>query len=760
MAGGFTGKLWDAWLSLCTLRVSEVPSHLASEEALTEFLTDEERGGLPGLQLSTTSIVHGWSAIRGTVEADTLLAFAGLEDVQRVLEADLIWSEQKEGGFVERMQVSLSDACWEITDVNDTFIEDARVRRLRQRCHAKRPKPASPPPTAQSPTNEGHLFEQASRQHGGFAEKMEAWEVQMVLADSCMKASDYYHAKWHYRQVLEDKDVKEGGAVHKKATNNFALAQKRYAFERKRVREEAQRRAKSGKGEWAAKLAAEKRDHGKIEELAAGYRQRRDQRMRAARETFRSTKKQQNMANMASGVASLAGALDGKTTVLPAIKWGVGKKKRTLALSNVLGGSGVGQLLRVSDGRVLRSVTKQSEWQLAHDSVSETIRRAREEMEDFVRLGDKVNAIRGYHVRNHNVPQTRAEVLSFKMAKLRKRGPANVAPRPDNQFGSQCVVPAFTQIEQIATVVNTVEGLLEEAKANEIRLAEQKDHAILTVQSLARAKQARKIVDELRAEQEERDRLAALERQREEEARLAEQARLAAESPTTKNCRLMFNEMDEDGSGELDRDEIKLLARRLGKRLSKSELDAAMAEMDADGSGEVDFDEFVSWWKEIGSKNKGFLSGFLSRFSFSALRQKRIQEKHASEGLGLGTEMQPETYVDEAGQLHMHKTMMQVREEAEAAAQVDTERSIAAAKRIQTQSRSHLVDSELGAVTFDTAALQSSEHLHIASTFDSFALGGDRDRGRSLRERRAVREANATTLLGDAMGRRPVPPSS
>jgi len=113
--------------------------------------------------------------------------------------------------------------------------------------------------------------------------------------------------------------------------------------------------------------------------------------------------------------------------------------------------------------------------------------------------------------------------------------------------------------------------------------------------------------------------------QAEEEARLRaaeaarlEEARLAAESPETKQCRLLFAEIvrrnrsqlcpcpsplllplsrltigppqDEDGGGTLDREEIRKLAKRLGKRLTESKLDEAMGEMDSDASGEVDFD--------------------------------------------------------------------------------------------------------------------------------------------------------------------------
>ena len=60
--------------------------------------------------------------------------------------------------------------------------------------------------------------------------------------------------------------------------------------------------------------------------------------------------------------------------------------------------------------------------------------------------------------------------------------------------------------------------------------------------------------------------------------------------------RAAFNKIDDDGSGELDREEIGLLAKDLGKALDKESLDAMMEEIDADGSGLVDYEEFFAWY--------------------------------------------------------------------------------------------------------------------------------------------------------------------
>jgi calmodulin len=72
------------------------------------------------------------------------------------------------------------------------------------------------------------------------------------------------------------------------------------------------------------------------------------------------------------------------------------------------------------------------------------------------------------------------------------------------------------------------------------------------------------------------------------------------------DLREMFEQIDEDGSGILDRGEVQQLMISLGTNLSTGEFENAMRAMDGDGSGEVDFTEFLSWWEvneaEIGAQ--------------------------------------------------------------------------------------------------------------------------------------------------------------
>ena len=85
-----------------------------------------------------------------------------------------------------------------------------------------------------------------------------------------------------------------------------------------------------------------------------------------------------------------------------------------------------------------------------------------------------------------------------------------------------------------------------------------------------------------------------------------------------------FEEMDNDGSGLLDRDEVKQLLVKLGKSraiclllvivgpiltvcvivgrmVDDEELSSIMHEMDRDDSGEVDLSEFLTWWGKAGA---------------------------------------------------------------------------------------------------------------------------------------------------------------
>jgi calmodulin len=69
------------------------------------------------------------------------------------------------------------------------------------------------------------------------------------------------------------------------------------------------------------------------------------------------------------------------------------------------------------------------------------------------------------------------------------------------------------------------------------------------------------------------------------------------ESADLERAKRIFEGIDLDRSGELDRNEVRELGAQLGAEMTEEELQSAMDEMDADKSGEIDLDEFLSWWQ-------------------------------------------------------------------------------------------------------------------------------------------------------------------
>ena len=61
----------------------------------------------------------------------------------------------------------------------------------------------------------------------------------------------------------------------------------------------------------------------------------------------------------------------------------------------------------------------------------------------------------------------------------------------------------------------------------------------------------------------------------------------------------LFNIVDEDNSGYIDRQEMASLLNSLGKTLPQDEIDEGFAKLDKDSSGSIDFDEFYSWYNEV-----------------------------------------------------------------------------------------------------------------------------------------------------------------
>lgn len=88
----------------------------------------------------------------------------------------------------------------------------------------------------------------------------------------------------------------------------------------------------------------------------------------------------------------------------------------------------------------------------------------------------------------------------------------------------------------------------------------------------------------------------------EDTAEIAALAGVKAGALTRSTVRKVFDSLDTDGNGTLDREEVGKAGQTLGQSLTSEELDTAMQQMDNDGDGSVDFKEFLAFWVSGGTR--------------------------------------------------------------------------------------------------------------------------------------------------------------
>eukprot|EP01043_Picozoa_sp_COSAG02_P046739 COSAG02_NODE_4402_length_5402_cov_2.660947_1_plen_1328_part_10 len=151
-----------------------------------------------------------------------------------------------------------------------------------------------------------------------------------------------------------------------------------------------------------------------------------------------------------------------------------------------------------------------------------------------------------------------------------------------------------------------------------------------------------------------------------DEADRKEQAKVAT-AAEKKRMRAVFNKMDDDGSGELDRGEIRTLLTKLGLKLNKKKQDKAFKAMDADGSGEISFDEFFEWYDSLSQDEREELRAM----GDETFGKEDVAEATADESEDSSANPLPPEIADHGDEDHMRALFAEI--DADGSMTLDTE---------------------------------------------------------------------------------------
>ena len=98
-----------------------------------------------------------------------------------------------------------------------------------------------------------------------------------------------------------------------------------------------------------------------------------------------------------------------------------------------------------------------------------------------------------------------------------------------------------------------------------------------------------------------------------------------------RRLRDVWRQVDADGSGTLDRGEVRQIFALMGKTVSEKEFGKAMRQIDSGGDDEVDFDEFKVWWTKEMAKD-GVVAP--STFTFRNMCVRAVLQREAGGGTG------------------------------------------------------------------------------------------------------------------------------
>lgn len=96
-----------------------------------------------------------------------------------------------------------------------------------------------------------------------------------------------------------------------------------------------------------------------------------------------------------------------------------------------------------------------------------------------------------------------------------------------------------------------------------------------------------------------------------------------------KKLRDAFKMMDKDNGGTISKSELKKFFKSLGMKIKPAEFDKAFDEVDEDGSGEIDFEEFCQFTKQT-----GFMGGDQEKPEDKSKKVLRAKKKSVKRDLG------------------------------------------------------------------------------------------------------------------------------
>lgn len=109
---------------------------------------------------------------------------------------------------------------------------------------------------------------------------------------------------------------------------------------------------------------------------------------------------------------------------------------------------------------------------------------------------------------------------------------------------------------------------------------------------------------------------------------------ITASEILAREAHVMFELFDSDGSGSIDRSELKQMLIELCISLRSDEIEALASELDFDCSGDIDFSEFAAWYCGGDTGSKSFGGGFFRQI----LRARRAIMDLSGQTIALRTE--------------------------------------------------------------------------------------------------------------------------